>query len=103
MDQKLANQLDKIPGDPSHDRMFINTHFMMVFSRKYILKQAKRGMDREATLKKLRDSDRYELMRNMYEYRVLCNGRDNVKMRLSLFKLVFRSKFNNFWKDNVKK
>lgn len=102
MDIKLAKQLDLISGDPSYDRLFINTHFMLVFSRKYILKQfSKRNLDRKSTLNKFRNSNRYELMQNMYEYRVLCNGRDNIKMRLGLFKLVFRSKFNNFWKEII--
>lgn len=103
MDKKHYEQLYTFPGDSSHDRLFINTHFMMIFSRKYILKQSKRGLNRKTTLDKFRDSNRYELMHKMYEYRVLSNGRDNIKARLGLFKLVYRSKFNNFWENISRK
>lgn len=102
VDQKLAKQMDTISSEPSCDRMFINTHFMVVFSNKYIFKQFKKGLDRKATLNKFRDSNRYELMKNMYDYRVLCNGRGEIRTRLNLFKLVFRSKLNNWWKDHIK-
>lgn len=102
LDQKLVKQMDSISSDPSCDRLFINTLFMIVFSSKYIYKQSKKGLDRKATLNKFRDSNRYELMKNMYDYRVLRNGRGDSKTRMGLFKLVFRSKLNNWWKDHIK-
>lgn len=68
-----------------------------MFSEKYILKQMKKGLDRKSILNKFRDSNRYEIMKFLYEYRVLSNGRGDIKHRLNMFKLVFRTKFNNWF------
>lgn len=97
VDVNLVKQLDSISGDAPFDRLFINTHFTIMFSEKYIRKQMKKGLDRKNILVKFRDSNRYEIMKFLYEYRVLVNGRGDIKHRLSMFKLVFRTKFNNWF------
>lgn len=40
---------------------------------------------------------------DLYDLRVLSNGKDNVAARLKMFKLVFRSKLNNWWLANAHK
>lgn len=97
VDVNLVGQLDSISGDAGFDRLFINTHFAIMFSEKYIRKQVKKGLDRKNILDKFRSSNRYEIMQFLYDYRVLSDGRGDIKYRLKMFKLVFRTKFNNWF------
>lgn len=97
---KLLKHLQMIPSAHTFDKAFINASFTVFFTDKYIKKQKKNGLDRVAALKKFRDSSRYETMRNIYEYRVLCDGIGNLKERLGLFKNTYRVKFNNNWKSH---
>lgn len=100
---KLLKQIETTSSAASFDRFFINTQFMIFFTDKYILKQAKKGLSREVVLLKFRESKRYETMQSIYEYRVVCDGKGGIKERLRLFKNVFRIKFNNWWSVNSRK
>lgn len=95
---KLLKYLKTMSSAPTFDKTFINTSFTVFFTEKYLKKQKKKGLDRKTILQKCRDSSRHETMRNVYEYRVLCDGNSNLKERLVLFKNTFRVKFNNNWK-----
>lgn len=96
-DVNAIKQLDSISDDAAFDRPFINTHYAIMFPEKYIRKQVKKGLNRKDILNKFRSSDRYEIMEHLYQYRVLSNGNGDIKHRLSVFKLVFRTKFNNWF------
>lgn len=98
---KCLKYLETMSSTPTFDKPFINASFMVFFTDKYLKKQKKKGLDRQATLQKFRDSQRYETMRSLYEYRVMCDGRGNVKERVGLFKNTYRVKFNNTWKSYV--
>lgn len=101
-----ANQMDllnDIPDDADNDRMFINTAFFIFFSEKMIRKQVKKGSLRKAVLEKFRSSAKYELLRSIYEYRVLLNGSGQIRSRIRLFRTAFRVKLNNWWSTNVSK
>lgn len=39
----------------------------------------------------------------MYEFRVVSNGKGDIKLRTSLFKSVFRVKLNNWWMTHAAK
>lgn len=95
---KPLKHLKTILSAPTFDKPFINASFVIFFTEKYIKQQKKHGLDRKATLQKFRDSSRYETMRSIYEYRVMCDGHGDVKERLGSFKNTFRVKFNNNWK-----
>lgn len=97
MDVDLIKRLDSISGDASFDRLYVNSHYAIMFPEKYIKKQVKKGSGRKEILTKFRDSNRYEIMELLYKYRVLSNGRGDIKHRLSIFGLVFRTKFNNWF------
>lgn len=94
---KLLKYLETMSSAPTFDKPFINASYTIFFTDKYLKKQKKNGLDRKATLQKFRDSQRYETMRSIYEYRVMCDGRGNVKERVGLFKNTYRVKFNNTW------
>lgn len=93
----LIKQLDTISGNASFDRLFVNTHFSIMFPEKSLRKQLKKGLGRKDILERFRNSNRGEIMEQMYKYRVLSDGRGDIKHRLSVFKLVFRTKFNNWF------
>lgn len=63
VDVKKMKILDTIPSSPAGDRLFINSLFFIIFSEKYILKQMKKGMDREKVLAKFRGSNRHQVMK----------------------------------------
>lgn len=94
---KHLKHLDTISSSQVFDRSFINYSFMIFFSEKYILKQRKKGLARKEILNKFRESNRYDTMRNMYEYRILCDGHGDIKARFGIFKNTFRIKYNNWW------
>lgn len=100
---KKYQVLNQIPTDPSHDRMFINTQFFVFFKEKYIRKQIKKHLNRKTILDKLRESVKYDLMRSIYEHRVLSDGMGDNKARIGLFRSTFRIKFNNWWGSNSSK
>lgn len=97
---KQMRQIETISGEAAADRRFINDIFFIIFSEKYIMKQVKKGLSWEELLTKFRASNRHELMKDLYEYRVLRNGEGIVDARLRLFKLVFRTKLYNWWTVN---
>lgn len=70
-----AKHLDSISGDTSFDRLFINTHFAIMFPEKYIRKQMKKGIERKKILENFRNSNRYEIMKFVYDFRVHQNTR----------------------------
>lgn len=43
------------------------------------------------------------LSTDLYEYRVFCDGVGDLVVRSRLFKLTFRTKFNNWWNSNAVK
>lgn len=98
---KHLKHLDNMSSAPIFDRSFINSSFLIFFSDRYILKQKKKGMARKAVLIKFRESNRYNIMRNIYEYRVLCDGHGDVIARVGSFKNTFRVKFNNWWNVHI--
>lgn len=100
---KKMDLLDTIPSDPGNDRLFINTAFFIFFSEKRLRRQVKNGLDRNAVLEKFRDSSKYELMRAIYDYRVLSNDCGDIKTRIRLFTTIFRVKLNNWWRQHVSK
>lgn len=100
---KKIELLDAIPGDASNDRLFINSAYFIFFTEKRIRKQAKNGLTCAQTLNKLRNSIKYELMRDIYEYRVMNDGDGDIKSRIRIFGHIFRVKLNNWWRSNVKK
>lgn len=95
--------LDKISTGPLHDRLYINNQFFVFIKEKQLFKQIGKKLDRMTVLDKLRDSSKYDLMRLIYEHRVLSDGNGDVKFRISLFRSVFRVKFNNWWSTNISK
>lgn len=95
--------LDAIPSDESNDRLFINSAFFVFFTEKKICKQVKNGLGSAQVLEKFRSSTKYELMRDIYEYRVLSDGDGNIKSRLQTLGHTFRVKLNNWWRTNVTK
>lgn len=90
-------RLETISSAQQFYREFINSGYLVFFCEKYCRRQVKKGLSREQMLKKIRDSNRYETLQNVYEYRVLCDGQGDIKRRLISFKNVFRVKFNNQW------
>lgn len=94
---KHLKHLKFISSSQLFDRSFINSSFLIFFTEKYILKQKKKGLTRKEVLNKFRESSRYETMKNMYEHRILNDGRGDIKSRLGIFKNSFRVKLNNFW------
>lgn len=103
VNKKLNQQLLMISGDTTFDRTFVNAQFLIVLTEKYIFKKIKKGFSREEILKICRESNRYDIMRLMYEYRVLFNGQGDLKDRCANFKNIFRVKFNNWWPANFAK
>lgn len=99
---KKMDLLNEIPSDPGNDRLFINTAFFIFFSEKRLRKQVKNGLNRLDVLKKFRDSSKYELMRAIYNYRVLSNGCADANGRIRLFGSIFRIKLNNWWRHMSK-
>lgn len=55
--------LDIIPGDPAHDREYINNIFMVFFTKSYLSKQIKRGVERSSMLNILRGKKRYDTVK----------------------------------------
>lgn len=95
--------LNAIPSDASNDRHFINSAFFVFFSEKRICKQTKNGLGCGEVLEKFRNSNKYELMRDIYEYRVMNDGDGDTKSRLRTFRHTFRVKLNNWWRSNATK
>lgn len=100
---KMYHLLNAIPTDPSNDRNFINSAFFVFFKEKKVHKQIKNGCDRKEILEYLRDSSKFEIMRFVYEHRVLTDGNGDTKSRIRDFGNTFRIKFNNWWRANVPK
>lgn len=40
---------------------------------------------------------------DLFEFRVRCNGKGDLDTRMSLFKLAFRTKLNNWWTKKAPK
>lgn len=68
--------LDGIFTGPTHDTQYINNQFFVFIKEKHLRKQI--GKNRKEVLEKLRDSSKYDLMRLIYEYRVLSDGNGDV-------------------------
>lgn len=100
---KKYQLLDAIPMDSSNDRHFINSAFFIFFTEKKIRKLVKKGHSRHAILDQFRASNKFELMRNIYEYRVLFDNEGALKVRIRDFGHTFRVKFNNWFRANVPK
>lgn len=118
---KLMKKLETISNDPDSDRTYINAHFFIVFPEIFLLERIKMGSNREEVLLEIRDSDQYGIMKgiffillyeiinfliyllylyfdlDLFEYRARCNGQGDLESRMSLFKLAFRTKLNNWW------
>lgn len=68
---RSAKTLDTIPSTPSYDRAYINQAFSIFLSEEYIIKKIKKcikkGIDpkklRAEVLKKLRESERHQIMK----------------------------------------
>lgn len=92
---KKYKMLDEILTGPSHDRLYINNQFFVFLKEKYLHRKIEKNLDRITVLEKLRDSSKYDLMRLIYEHRVLSDGNGDVKSRINIFRSVFRIKFNS--------
>lgn len=124
---QLTKQLQTISSSPESDRKYINAQFLVVSPEKSMTLIAE-GLSREDILDKFRKSDRYEIIKgihcfcyykylifviyqskylyslsDLYEHRVRLNGKGDLNDRLSLFKLTFRTKLNNWWTKNAPK
>lgn len=95
--------LSAIPTDPANDKQFINSAFFVFITEKKIKKQIKKGLERNAILEYFRDSSKCEMMRSIYEHRILTDGNGDTKGRIRDFKHTFRVKFNNWWRTNMPK
>lgn len=71
-------------------------HFL--YGRK-IRKLVKKGHSRHAILDQFRASNKFDLMRSIYEHRLFDNT-GALKVRLRDFGHTFWVKFNNWWRDN---
>lgn len=100
---KKYQLLEAISTSPSNDRLFVNSAFFIFFAEKRIHKKIKKGLDRDAILKYLRDSDKFEILRSIYEHRVLTDTNGDVPARIRDFWQTFRVKFNNWWRSNIPK
>lgn len=63
---KLSKQLEMISKDPEFDRIYVNTHFFIVFPEKFILEQIEKGLSRESVLLEFRESDRHQIMKGIF-------------------------------------
>lgn len=100
IEAKKYNMLSQILSNPRNDRLFINTQFFVFLKEEYIHKQIKKNPNRKAVLEKLRDTSKYDLMRRIFEHRVLYDGSGDTQSRILIFRSVFRVKFNNWWASN---
>lgn len=73
----MIKQIETIPGTSNSDRLYVNTGFMLFFDDKYINKKIKKCKKadveptklREAVLKIVRESNRYQTMKgNSMQY-----------------------------------
>lgn len=100
---KKFKLLEAIPVDPPNDRLFVNSAFFVFFNEQKIKKKIKKGFTRDEVLKDFRESNKFEIMRSIYEYRVLTDSNGDVSARIRSFSNTFRVKLNNWWRVNVPK
>lgn len=99
---KKVELLREIPSNAANDRLFINSTFVVFFTEKRMRKHVKNGLTCPQVLEKFRNSSKYKLMQDMYEYRVLNDENGDVRSRTKIFGNTFRVKLNNWWRTNAK-
>lgn len=62
--KRQMDLLDVISDGPTNDREYVNKAFSVVFSDSYLTKLIKKGSDRAAILKDLREKKRYATIKS---------------------------------------